>query len=461
MRCQRICQHVGPIGVAAPVVPGSRLPLGVGFDQESAEVWHPSVDLRRLVRPPLLDLARRRIGGAQSADLDRRAETSCEVDGDPVGPEHVCQGRHLVQVLPRQNLSIRIHVGEHGPIDADGRIRSSVVRIARRERSRQRVPIPEGAAGVASLDAAIEVVPMVENAVLDLGVPAQREPLNGPVALQVAQQGETAIEHSHVGVGGNHDQLLSVGFRGFHQVALGTQGSEARGQRQGGHDGRRCRRSKHHRPVAGRLRADGHRRARQTSESVHQLVLGDLQRGRCTRLYDVAESHLVLGESSGENDFGVTQPKLRSVLVRQRPGRWRILLIASHATAGASAGPRGAAYRAPPRPAIWAPASAAARRPPHTGGSAAHTGIRPPHTGGSAAHTGIRPTHTGIRTTHTGIRTTHTRRQAANTCDRATHAGQRAPQADPCAARPEHCATQTRTHTAGRCGAAAAIATGR
>ena len=94
---ERVGQHVGAVGVGAPVVLRPGLALGVGLHQEAAEVGDERVDLVGLALPPGGHLRVERIGGRQAADLDRRAEARGQVDADAVGPEDVGERRRLAR----------------------------------------------------------------------------------------------------------------------------------------------------------------------------------------------------------------------------------------------------------------------------------------------------------------------------------------------------------------------------
>ena len=70
MRLQHVSQHVGTVGMCPSEVLRTRLTLGVGLDEEAAEVRNHAVDLRYLVLPPTDDISVKRVGGLQSTHLD-------------------------------------------------------------------------------------------------------------------------------------------------------------------------------------------------------------------------------------------------------------------------------------------------------------------------------------------------------------------------------------------------------
>jgi hypothetical protein len=93
VRRERPGQHVGAVGVGAPVVLRPGLALGVGLDEEAAEVGDVVVDLVDLRLPPGAHGGIERIGGLESAQLDGRAEARGQVHAHPVGAKDCRQSR--------------------------------------------------------------------------------------------------------------------------------------------------------------------------------------------------------------------------------------------------------------------------------------------------------------------------------------------------------------------------------
>ena len=277
VRRQRGGQHVGAVGVGVPVVGRPRLAFGVGLDQEPAEVWNHRVDGVRQVDPPGLDRAVRGVGRGETADLLGRAELGRQVDGDAVRAEGGRQRGHLGQIGARQNLGVGVDVVEHDAVDADGRIGAGVIGVTFRERPRQGAPLPERFAGVSALDAAVEVVPVIEDATLDLGRLAERQAGQRVMALELPQQGERPVKHADVAVPGDDDGRLAADGGRLHQIPFAAHRGEAAAQRQAINDGGRGRRSDHH-GARGRRRAhDGDGRPDEAAQPLDQLGLGGLQ----------------------------------------------------------------------------------------------------------------------------------------------------------------------------------------
>ena len=67
-------QHVGSIGMGAPIIEGARLAFTVGFDKESAKVWYQIIYFFRFTLPPAAHLGIQGVGCIQLAQGLRRPE---------------------------------------------------------------------------------------------------------------------------------------------------------------------------------------------------------------------------------------------------------------------------------------------------------------------------------------------------------------------------------------------------
>ncbi len=118
VRRDRVGEGVGAVGVRAAVVLGAGLPLGVGLDEEAAEVGDRRVDGVGRGLPPRAHARVERVGRGQAADLARRAEARGQVDAHAVGPQHAGHRGHLGEVRRGERARVGVHVGEHGAVDA-------------------------------------------------------------------------------------------------------------------------------------------------------------------------------------------------------------------------------------------------------------------------------------------------------------------------------------------------------
>jgi hypothetical protein len=216
VRPHRVGQHVGPVDMGAAVVLRSRLALRIGLHQEAAEIGNGLVDLVGFGLPEGADGRVQRVGGLQAADLDRGREPGRQIDLDAVRPEHVGQGRGLGDIRRGQAVGLGVDVVQHRAVDADRRVGPGVVDVAGVLVVGQLPPVPQRGAGIAALHMAIQVVPVVQQAVIDLGGRQDIQLVDALPRLDQAQIVEDAVQHADVAVGGDHRGLAD----GSNEVAL-------------------------------------------------------------------------------------------------------------------------------------------------------------------------------------------------------------------------------------------------
>ena len=210
VRTHGVGEHVGAVGVRTLVVLRTRLSFRVRFDEETAEVGNRGVDLVGLGLPPRAYRGIERIGRLQSADLDRRAEARREVHVNAVRTKDAGERRDLLQVLGRQRLGVCVDVRERHAVDADRRFGARIVAIARRDRIGKRGPFPQRRSAVAVLDAAIEVVPVVDQTELNARRGGHVESREWHRLLESRQQRERSVQNADVAVRGDHDHALTA-----------------------------------------------------------------------------------------------------------------------------------------------------------------------------------------------------------------------------------------------------------
>ena len=318
MRRQRLGQHVGAVGVRAAVVLRPGLAFGIGLDQEAAESGNDAVHLVGLGLPPRPHRRVERIGGLEPADLDRRAEARAQVDLDPVRPEHPGQRRRLLQVHRRERLRAGVDVVEHRAVDADRGIGAGVVGIARAGPVRQLVPVPDRLAGVAALDVAVQVVPVVEYPHAGLRCLADVERVQRLRGLDQAQQVEGAVQRAELGVGRDHGRRTAVDAHAAQQVALLAQRRQVQPQCR---QLRRSRRRAHHdracAPGAGRR----HRRPAQQAVQATLQFVADRAAGRGAGIDDQFGRMGAIGGLAAGVERNVAQPERVAVLGHRRQAR--------------------------------------------------------------------------------------------------------------------------------------------
>ena len=223
MRGERIRQHVRPFGMGAMIIGRARLALRIGLDQQAAEIGDDGVDLVDLGLPPGAHRGVERIGRREPAQLDRRGEARGEIDLDAIGPEGVGQRLHLLQIVGAQDIGIGVDVGQHRAVDADRGIGPGIVGVARVLEARQLLPVPDRLAGIAALDMAIEIVPMVEDADLELGRVGDVELVDRLAGLEQLQETEHAVERADIAVACDDGHALALHRGAAEEIALPAQ----------------------------------------------------------------------------------------------------------------------------------------------------------------------------------------------------------------------------------------------
>ena len=231
-----IGQHVGTVGMGTLIVEGTRLPLAIGFHQESAEVRNLLIDFLGLRLPPGFHLSIHGVGGLQrltsvdtfGTNRHRRAEVDGEVHLDTVGAQDVGNILYLIYINGSEHLRRSIDVVQHRTVDAYRGVGTGVVLdqfavdwlglpLVWRAPGLRVLQGPEDAqSGIAAFNRAIKVIPVVQDAQFV-------ERLRG--ASLAAQQGVGAVHQSLLGLGAHgaaaDDVALVVADRRVdHQLCL-------------------------------------------------------------------------------------------------------------------------------------------------------------------------------------------------------------------------------------------------
>ena len=228
MRPQRVGQHVGAVGVRPLVVLRPGLALAVGLDHEAAEVGDQGVDLVGLRPPPPGHRRIERIGGLKLAQHLRRGEVGGQIETDAVRPERVGQRRRLLQVVGAQRLRVGVDAVDDGAVEAERRVGARVVDHARVYPIGQLAPVPQRAARVAAFDAAVEVVPVIQQAAIQPRPLGDVERAIGRSGLQQPKETERAVERADLAGRRDHGRGPAGDRRGPDHEAFRPQRSEPR-----------------------------------------------------------------------------------------------------------------------------------------------------------------------------------------------------------------------------------------
>ena len=161
--------------MCAVVIARTRLSFRISFYQESAKVWNGSINLLCFLLPPLLYLFVQWICSLGIAQCHRRSKVNTEIHSDAVRTQDVGDDFHLINVFSSHHLWRCIHIVEHAAVDAQRGVGTGVgdktVVQTLTDAAAFAVlsefdffPFEDTLSGIATFDAAIEIVPMVENA---------------------------------------------------------------------------------------------------------------------------------------------------------------------------------------------------------------------------------------------------------------------------------------------------------
>lgn len=223
MRRQCIGEQVRAIGVAASIVLRAGLAFGVGLDQKPAKIRNARIDGVGCVAPPALHLRVQRVGSLQTTDFDGGTEARTEKHANAIGAKNRRQCCGLIQIVRCQAPCLGIDVVEHGSIDAQRRVGTRAVGVARIQIAGQRLPIPQRRAGIATFHQPIEIVPMIKHAQLQAWRCTHVQGCKRLPGLKQTQQVECAVQHTDIAAADNGGNAMPIHIGTTDEIALAAQ----------------------------------------------------------------------------------------------------------------------------------------------------------------------------------------------------------------------------------------------
>ena len=154
--------HVGGVGVR-PVVCGRPEPaLGVGLEDEAAKVGDRAVERVHAILPERRDAGVERIERVESADAARAAEVDRYRHRDAPRPQRIRDPRELGNETVGDGQCVGVDVVDRRAVDAHRREQPSVVAHACEVVQDAAVLEEDRTPGVAALDRAVQVVPVID-----------------------------------------------------------------------------------------------------------------------------------------------------------------------------------------------------------------------------------------------------------------------------------------------------------
>ena len=185
--------------MVAVIVLRAGLPFRIRLYEKTAEIGDGCVNLIRLGLPPGGNRGVQRIGRLEMAELDRRRPARRQIDLDAIGPEYIRERRRLGDIGRGQAVGLCVDIVEDGAVDADRGIGPGIVGVAGVPEVGELPPVPDRLPGIAALDGAIEIVPVVEQAQLELGGRRNVERVDRLAALDALPTARVACQGRRCG----------------------------------------------------------------------------------------------------------------------------------------------------------------------------------------------------------------------------------------------------------------------
>jgi hypothetical protein len=162
VRLERASHRVGGIRVRSSVGRRAHTALGIRLQNEAGQVGNGAVDLVGFRFPPRGHARVERVEGIQTAHGLGDSEIHRQRHLDAPGTESRGDARHLRDEVRRQDARVGVDVVDGATIDAERGQQAGVLAGAGEVRARVVVLPENGAAAIAALDRAIQIVPLVD-----------------------------------------------------------------------------------------------------------------------------------------------------------------------------------------------------------------------------------------------------------------------------------------------------------
>src|SRR5215469_3575211 len=202
---QRSCDYIGGFRGIAAVHRRTQLTFGIGLYDHTAEIRYLPVNFVELLPPPLIYLGIERIERFQPTYLLRHTDVHCNTELHAISAKHIGNPRQLWDEVRIEDVKIRIYVIDVASIDADGCQRSRILRGARQIGTHVTIVEENRPPGVAALNRAIQIVPLVHpthGRRWRVGLIQSR---NAFPLRNLAEKCKCGIQNSSVGSAGDYD----------------------------------------------------------------------------------------------------------------------------------------------------------------------------------------------------------------------------------------------------------------
>ena len=198
MRLERARDHVSRVGVGAPVGGGPRASLGISFDDHACEVGNHAIDLVDLFSPPRRDLGIEWIECLQASDHLGTAQVHGDGQRHSPWTERIRNARQWRNEIVIENFGSSIHIIHGAAIDPHRSQQSRVLTCARKIGANLSSFEKDGSPAIATLDAAVEVVPLIHPSNRGIGLLQIINRCDVFPTRDLPAQGEDAVEHAAI-----------------------------------------------------------------------------------------------------------------------------------------------------------------------------------------------------------------------------------------------------------------------
>ena len=220
VRLQGARQQIGGVGVRSAVGGGTDAAFGIGLEHEAGEIGDGGVQRVDAVLPPRGDLGLERVEGVESAEGLGAAEIDGQRDAHAPGAEGIGDAHDLRNEIGGEHARVGVDVVDGARVDAERSQQAAVLADAREILAGLQVVPEDGAAAVAALDGAIQIVPLVDPAHGGVGRLLLVELGDGFAESDLSQEGEGAVEHAAIVGCGDHGVGDAAGGRSGQPVSI-------------------------------------------------------------------------------------------------------------------------------------------------------------------------------------------------------------------------------------------------
>ena len=213
LECAR--DHIGRVGVSAVVSRRPGTSLGIGFYDKASKIRDQFVNAVDFLFPPVRDSRVERIESIEVTENLGTAQIDRQSEAHAPGPENVSDAPGLGEKRLVENTRVGVYVVDGTAVDSDRSQQPSVFSSASQIFADATVGEKYRRTAVATLDAAVKIVPLIDPADRRVGLLSFVEHRDVLGACDLAEQREDAVQNAAVRGAGDDDAVVPVHARFF------------------------------------------------------------------------------------------------------------------------------------------------------------------------------------------------------------------------------------------------------